>query len=153
MHWSHTWTCRHFTLRRQVQRLPRRSSTQQLCVPSPDGPGDVIHVLRLDDCLQVILQDAREVVLQLRASEVGQYLLPVWWGLCAKGEHVRSVNCTSKGGAGRSQGERYGLLRTSNLPRLGFNLPARIFNAVDFPMPLVPTKPRTCPGRGVGNLP
>ena len=43
-------------------------------------------------------------------------------------------------------------MRTSNLPRLGFNLPARIFKAVDFPMPLVPTRPSTCPGRGVGNL-
>ena len=42
-----------------------RSTKQQLHVPSPDGPGDVVHVLWLDDCLQVILQDAREVVLQL----------------------------------------------------------------------------------------
>ena len=39
-----------------------------------------------------------------------------------------------------------------NFPRLGFNLPAKIFSAVDLPIPLVPTKPRTSPGRGVGNL-
>ncbi|KAI1141908.1 hypothetical protein F5Y05DRAFT_209617 [Hypoxylon sp. FL0543] len=39
----------------------------------------------------------------------------------------------------------------SYLPRLGFSLPLRIFNAVLFPIPLVPTRPKTCPGLGVGN--
>ncbi len=29
-------------------------------------------------------------------------------------------------------------------------MPARIFNAVLFPIPLVPTRPSTCPGLGVG---
>ena len=38
------------------------------------------------------------------------------------------------------------------MPRLGLSLPARIFNAVDLPIPLVPTSPRTCPGRGTGSL-
>lgn len=42
-----------------------------------DGLGDVVHVLRLDDGLQVVLQDAREVVLQLRPPEVLQDFLPV----------------------------------------------------------------------------
>lgn len=41
---------------------------------------------------------------------------------------------------------------TSNLPKLGFCFPAKIFRAVDFPIPLVPTRPKTSPGRGVGNL-
>mmetsp|Transcript_16711 Transcript_16711/g.24544 ORF Transcript_16711/g.24544 Transcript_16711/m.24544 type:complete len:414 (-) Transcript_16711:112-1353(-) len=41
------------------------------------GTRDVVHVLGLDDRLQVVLQDAREVVLQLRAPEVGEDLLPV----------------------------------------------------------------------------
>ena len=41
---------------------------------------------------------------------------------------------------------------TSNLPRLGFCLPAKIFSAVDLPIPFVPTKPRTSPGLGIGNL-
>ena len=36
------------------------------------------------------------------------------------------------------------------MPRLGFSLPLRIFSAVDLPMPFVPTRPRTCPGRGMG---
>lgn len=39
----------------------------------------------------------------------------------------------------------------SYLPRLGLSLPLRIFNAVLFPIPLVPTRPRTWPGRGVGS--
>ena len=40
---------------------------------------------------------------------------------------------------------------TVNLPRFGFCLPAKIFNAVDLPIPLVPTSPSTSPGRGVGS--
>ena len=43
-------------------------------------------------------------------------------------------------------------LLTVNLPRFGFCLPARIFSAVDLPIPLVPTSPRTSPGLGIGNL-
>ena len=41
---------------------------------------------------------------------------------------------------------------TSNFPRFGFCFPARIFKAVDFPIPFVPTNPKTSPGLGVGNL-
>lgn len=41
---------------------------------------------------------------------------------------------------------------TANFPKFGFCFPARIFNAVDFPIPLVPTSPSTSPGRGMGNL-
>lgn len=43
-----------------------------------DGLWDLVDVLRLHDGTQVVLQDFGEVVLQLRASEVGQDLLPVW---------------------------------------------------------------------------
>ena len=38
----------------------------------------------------------------------------------------------------------------SYLPKFGFNLPLRILSAVLFPIPLDPTRPKTCPGRGVG---
>jgi len=31
-------------------------------------------------------------------------------------------------------------------------LPDKILRAVDFPIPLVPTRPKISPGRGVGNL-
>ena len=41
---------------------------------------------------------------------------------------------------------------TSNLPRFGFCFPAKILRAVDLPIPLVPTKPSTSPGLGVGSL-
>lgn len=44
---------------------------------APHGLGDVVDVLRLDDGVQVVLQDAREVVLQLAATEVREDLLPV----------------------------------------------------------------------------
>lgn len=37
-------------------------------------------------------------------------------------------------------------------PRLGFSFPARIFRAVDLPVPFCPTRPSTCPGRGIGSL-
>ena len=40
---------------------------------------------------------------------------------------------------------------TLKRPRFGFCFPASIFRAVDLPIPLVPTRPRTSPGRGVGN--
>jgi hypothetical protein len=41
---------------------------------------------------------------------------------------------------------------TSNLPKLGFCFPASILSAVDFPIPFVPTNPKTSPGRGIGSL-
>lgn len=43
-------------------------------------------------------------------------------------------------------------IHTSYFPRFGFCFPAKIFKAVDFPIPLVPTNPSTSPGRGIGNL-
>lgn len=39
---------------------------------------------------------------------------------------------------------------SSYLPKFGFNFPAKIFKAVLLPIPLVPTSPSTCPGRGMG---
>lgn len=39
---------------------------------------DLIHILRLDQSLQVILKDLGKVVLQFRPAEVRQNLLPVW---------------------------------------------------------------------------
>lgn len=41
---------------------------------------------------------------------------------------------------------------TLKRPKFGFSFPAKTLRAVDFPMPFVPTNPRTCPGLGTGNL-
>lgn len=43
-------------------------------------------------------------------------------------------------------------MATLKCPKFGFRWPAKILRAVDFPMPLVPIKPRTWPGVGTGNL-
>ncbi len=53
----------------------------------------------------------------------------------------------------RSEDQREIIERlTSNLPRFGLSLPASTLSAVDLPIPLVPTRPSTCPGRGTGSL-
>lgn len=48
--------------------------------------------------------------------------------------------------------KKYIIIHTENRPKLGFCLPAKILRAVDFPIPLVPTKPNTSPGLGIGSL-
>ena len=58
----------------------------------------------------------------------------------------------SNGGQGNRQEDCTDIWLTENLPRLGLSLPASTLMAVDLPMPLVPTSPNTCPGRGIGNL-
>ena len=45
---------------------------------SLDGAGDLVNILGLDEGLEVVLEDLREVVLELRATEVLEDLLPVW---------------------------------------------------------------------------
>ena len=40
----------------------------------------------------------------------------------------------------------------SNLPKFGRSLFPKTYKAVDFPIPFVPTNPKTYPGLGVGNL-
>ena len=37
---------------------------------APYGPGDVVHILRLDGRLDVVLKDLGEVVLELASAEV-----------------------------------------------------------------------------------
>jgi len=50
---------------------------EELADCTTDSTRDVIDVLGLDDGLEVILNDAEEVALKLRATEVGDDLLPV----------------------------------------------------------------------------
>ena len=51
--------------------------------------GDLVHILGLDDGPQVVLQDLGEIVLELRAPEVGQDLLPIGGVLRETGVPVR----------------------------------------------------------------
>jgi hypothetical protein len=43
-----------------------------------DRTRDMVNVLWLDECLQVVLENLRKVVLELGATEVLEDLLPVW---------------------------------------------------------------------------
>ena len=45
---------------------------------TPDSLWNVVHILWFHSRCEVILQDAREVILQLAPSEILQDLLPVW---------------------------------------------------------------------------
>ena len=49
-----------------------------LALGSFDGAGNLIDVLRLDDCLDVVLQYSSEEVLQFATTVVAQDLGPVW---------------------------------------------------------------------------
>lgn len=134
----------------------------QLILPVQHGlnrtlhsPWDLVHVLWLNGCLhssrgntaevshstayfQVIFKDFGKVVLQFRASKVSQNITPVWRALKYTIPHNNNVTlCTNH-------------MLTSYWPRFGFIFPARILSAVDLPMPLVPTRPSTSPGRGIG---
>lgn len=57
--------------------LPLILLVHELAHGTLDSLGDLVHVLWLDQRLQVILQDLGEVVLQLGAAEVRQDLRPV----------------------------------------------------------------------------
>ena len=63
----------------QVFSLPSAILLYQNILYIPfDSPGNVVNILWLDDCMQVVLKNSCEVVLQLTASEVRKNLLPVW---------------------------------------------------------------------------
>lgn len=59
----------------------KRQSTPTCHGTDLDGLGNLVHVLGLDDGLQVILQNLGEIVLQLGASEIGEDFLPIWGSL------------------------------------------------------------------------
>ena len=117
-----------------VGNLPLILILHDLAHNTLDGLGNVVNVLGLDDGLQVVLQNLGEIVLKLRTTEVSQDLLPV--------RGVLQSQLVSQTGE-RTIITAPGRERTSNLPRLGFSLPAMIFRAVDLPIPFVPTSPRT----------
>jgi hypothetical protein len=40
----------------------------------------------------------------------------------------------------------------AKFPKFGLNWLPKTWRAVDLPIPLIPTRPKICPGLGVGNL-
>lgn len=65
-----------------------RSEPTPTSLTDLDSLGDLVDVLGLDNGFQVILQNLGKVVLELRATEVGQDLLPVWWSLEEERERI-----------------------------------------------------------------
>lgn len=65
-----------------------RSEPTPTSLTDLDSLGDLVDVLGLDNGFQVILQNLGKVVLELRATEVGQDLLPVWWSLVEERERI-----------------------------------------------------------------
>ena len=98
-----------------------------------DGLGDVVDVLGLDQGLEVVFEDAGEVVLELASSVV----LGGWVGgwvderIQDPANHSPTHPQTYRKYA-KISAQSGGL---SNRPRLGFSFPARIFKAVLFPVP------------------
>ena len=63
-----------------------------------DGARDVVHVLRLDQRLEVVFEHLCEVVLQLGAAEVLEDLLPIWRVLLQSVRRRKAkpeIECTS----------------------------------------------------------
>ena len=104
-------------------------------VAAADGARNLVNILRLDDGLEVILEQLGEVVWTVS-------------GTVAKGRVVANSLWSSEPRKCLMTSSQSGGL--SNLPRLGLSLPLRILRAVLLPIPLVPTRPRTLPGLGMG---
>ena len=108
-----------------------------------DGLRNLIDILRLDHGLKVIFQNLGEIVyLQVTDKITNETKGPVE-------EKVRRLLCNSDPLkylriSSQSGGSSY-------RPKFGFSLPLRILRAVLFPIPFVPTNPKTWPGRGIGS--
>jgi hypothetical protein len=92
-----------------------------------DRLGNLIDILRLDDCLQVVLKYLGEVVY----TELASFATTSQHDLLCSSDPRKYLRISSQSGG------------LSYLPKFGFNLPLRIFNAVLFPIPFVPTNPST----------
>jgi hypothetical protein len=121
-------------------QVVHRSSSFNQCsyslVSTSDSFRDTVDVLRLDDGFEVIFKDLCEVVCGF-VSDM-QLFVTDWCILWSSEPRKYFMTSCQSGGL-------------SYLPRLGFSFPLRIFRAVLFPIPLEPTRPKTCPGRGVGS--
>jgi hypothetical protein len=99
--------------------------------------GNLIDILGLSDSLKVILENLCEVVCKFLSACIPEVSKSCIFLLC-NSEPRKYLRISSQSGG------------SSKRPRLGFSLPARILRAVLLPIPLVPTRPRTWPGLGMG---
>lgn len=103
-----------------------------------EGLGDLVDILGFDNSLEIILKQLGEVVWRhTKSASVNMCEGTREGALCSSDPRKYLMTSSQSGGL-------------SNLPRFGLSLPLRILSAVLLPIPLVPTRPRTLPGRGMG---
>ena len=94
-----------------------------------DGPRNLVDILRLDNSLQIVFENLGEIVWNnVNTTEKMNVLQR---NILCNSDPLKYLRISSQSGG------------LSYRPKLGFSFPLRIFRAVLFPIPLVPTRPST----------